>query len=170
MEPAPRNTKTKAITGIVILVAIALLAIGAKALTSKTDVPQASGSTTAATSDANTTGASSGSTASTTNASTAAAYKDGTFTATGSYDSPGGIQTVAVSVTLQHDIITASDVQGRATDGDAREYQQDFIDGYKAFVTGKNVDSIQLSRVSGSSLTSNGFNSALQKIKNQAKS
>lgn len=162
MEPAQQKNGKKIVAGVVVLFVIALLALGAKALTAKDDVPQAASSQQPA-STSDTTGTSNSSTA------TASTYKDGTYTATGSYDSPGGNQSVSVSVTLKSGVVTGSSVQEGANDPTAREYQQDFISGYKAFVTGKNIDSIRLSRVSGSSLTSSGFNSALQKIKDQAK-
>ena len=49
-----------------------------------------------------------------------------------------------------------------------KKSEQQFIDGYKSLVVGKDISSISLNRVSGSSLTSQGFNSAIQKIKSQA--
>ena len=50
------------------------------------------------------------------------------------------------------------------------EYQDDFVGGYKSQVVGKSIAEIQLGKVSGSSLTSRGFNEALDQIRNQAKS
>jgi uncharacterized protein with FMN-binding domain len=161
MEPAQTNTKKKIIAGLVVLMAIALLAIGGKVLTSKDDVPQDTAQVSSDT--AATTSSDSSSTSS-------SVYKNGTYTATGNYTSPGGNESISLSVTLQGDIITDSSVQEGATDPEAREYQEDFISGYKAFVTGKNISSVRLSRVSGSSLTSGGFNRALDEIKQQAKS
>jgi uncharacterized protein with FMN-binding domain len=159
MEPAQTNAKKKIIAGLVVLIAIALLAIGGKVLTSKDNLSQ------------NTAQVSSDTTATTVDMSTATSdYKNGTYTATGNYTSPGGNESITLSVTLQGDIITDSSVQEGATDPEAREYQADFISGYKAFVTGKNISSVRLSRVSGSSLTSGGFNRALDQIKQQAKS
>jgi len=167
MEPAPQDSKKKIIAGLVVLVAIALLAIGAKALTAKKDAPQNEISRTGASSTDNSSTASSGNNSP---ANSPSSYKDGTYTARGSYTSPGGNESVTVSITLKDNVVTASSVEEGAGDPEAREYQQDFISGYKAFVTGKDVDSIHLSRVSGSSLTSIGFNNALNQIKNQAKS
>jgi uncharacterized protein with FMN-binding domain len=96
-------------------------------------------------------------------------YKDGTYTTTASYRSPGGSQDIGVSITLKDGVVTASSVTAEATDGQAQDYQANFISGYKQYVTGKKIDSISLSRVSGSSLTSNGFNNALKAIESQAK-
>jgi uncharacterized protein (UPF0333 family) len=100
---------------------------------------------------------------------TAATYKDGTYKTDISYDSPGGMQKIGVNITLKDGTVTDSTVTAEATDGDARGYQNDFVSSYKQFVTGKKIDAISLSRVSGSSLTSNGFNYALKTIEAQAK-
>jgi hypothetical protein len=47
-------------------------------------------------------------------------------------------------------------------------YQGLFIANYKQYVIGKSIDSLNLSEVSGSSLTSSGFNAAVAEIKAQA--
>jgi uncharacterized protein with FMN-binding domain len=99
----------------------------------------------------------------------ASSYKDGTYSATGSYSSPGGLQTIDLTVTIEKGIITSTSLVTKATDGDAKEYQADFARAYKGFVVGRNVDKVSLSRVAGSSLTSNGFNKALDQIKTDAK-
>jgi uncharacterized protein with FMN-binding domain len=107
--------------------------------------------------------------ASTAQPTTATSYKDGTYKTTGSYDSPAGQESIGVSLTLKDGIITDSSVKGQATDDTAQSYQADFISGYKQFVTGKKLDNLSVSRVSGSSLTSQGFNNALKSIESQAK-
>lgn len=100
--------------------------------------------------------------------STARTYKDGAYQATGQYDSPGGNEAITVNVTLKDGIVTDTSAQGHATDGEALEYQSEFIGSYKKMVVGKKIDDIQLSRVSGSSLTSQGFNRALDQIESEA--
>ena len=95
-------------------------------------------------------------------------YKDGTYSATGSYGSPAGTESIGVSVTLKDGIITASTVTEEANDGTSRRYQNMFISGYKTYVTGKSIVNLNLGRVSGSSLTPKGFNQALAKIKSEA--
>jgi uncharacterized protein with FMN-binding domain len=97
-----------------------------------------------------------------------AGYKDGTYSATGHYDSPGGTEGIKVSLTLVDDKVSATNVQSDANDPTAQSYQTIFISGYKSFVVGKKINTIQLSNVSGSSLTSQGFNDALKQIENQA--
>lgn len=92
-------------------------------------------------------------------------YKDGTYTEKGRYASPGGGESIDVTVTIASNIITSASVTGNATSTEAKDYQTEFISGYKSSVVGKNVDEVSLSRVAGSSLTSGGFNSALELIK-----
>ncbi|MFZ1301172.1 MAG: hypothetical protein WAQ27_01155 [Candidatus Microsaccharimonas sp.] len=99
----------------------------------------------------------------------ASTYKDGTYTKTGSYVSPGGRESINVTLTVSNDVITAATITGNANNGESKEHQNDFIAGYKSLVVGKDIDSVSLSRVAGSSLTTNGFNSALKLIKADAK-
>jgi uncharacterized protein with FMN-binding domain len=97
-------------------------------------------------------------------------YKDGTYTATGTYKSPGGIDNLGVSVTLKNDIATAVTVTPMPHDPESARYQSLFVSGYQPFVVGKKLDSINLSgSISGSSLTEIGFNDAIAQIKAQAK-
>ncbi len=102
-------------------------------------------------------------------AKSTATYTDGEYKATGSYESPGGTENIAVDVTIANNIVTATTATSGANDSEAEVYQSQFISGLKKYVVGKNVNDIKLSRVSGSSLTSQGFNDALTQIRNQAK-
>ncbi|MGB4762485.1 MAG: hypothetical protein WBP12_03990 [Candidatus Saccharimonas sp.] len=95
-------------------------------------------------------------------------YKDGSYTATGNYTTPGGGESITVTVTLSGSTISDISASGSASRGDSAQYQSKFLSGYKAQVVGKSIDSVSLSRVSGSSLTSNGFNAAIKKIKDEA--
>lgn len=97
------------------------------------------------------------------------AYKDGTYTASGGYNSPGGAEAIGVTLTVKNDIVTASSLDTSQTTGVATQYQSQFASGYKPSVIGKKLASISLSRVSGSSLTSNGFNNAVKAIESKAK-
>ena len=96
-------------------------------------------------------------------------YTDGTYSEDGSYLSPAGNQTVTVKVTLADDKVTAITVTPHATDPTAKEYQAMFVQGIAGIVIGKDVDELSVSRVAGSSLTSGGFNQALDAIKSDAK-
>jgi uncharacterized protein with FMN-binding domain len=102
-------------------------------------------------------------------AAASAKYKDGTYTASGNYTSPGGAEKIGVMVTLAGNKITSATVTSEAGDAEASLYQSQFISGIKPLIIGKNIATVHVSRVSGSSLTSQGFNDAIQQIENQAK-
>lgn len=95
-------------------------------------------------------------------------YADGTYTAIGSYQSPGGQEEIELRVTLTGGEITQTNATTKAASGTSRQYQREFINNYKDLVVGKSIDSVELDRVAGSSLTSNGFNEALDEIKREA--
>lgn len=96
------------------------------------------------------------------------AYADGTYEATGSYQAPSGTESIDVTITLEDGIITDVQVVGNATDPEAKQHQGEFAGGIAGEVVGKPIDEIQVSKVSGSSLTSGGFNKAIEEIKADA--
>lgn len=98
----------------------------------------------------------------------ASPYKDGTYTATGSYQTPESVEQVTVTLTLKGGVVTDAAVTGSPRAPESRRFQNQFIANFKSFVIGKNIDTLSLSHVSGSSLTSAGFNNAVAKIKAQA--
>ena len=95
-------------------------------------------------------------------------YTDGTYTAEGSYATPESVETISVTVTLESDVITAVEVSGDPQARESQEYQGKFIGGISDAVVGQDIDEISVSRVAGSSLTSGGFNKAIEDIKSQA--
>lgn len=95
-------------------------------------------------------------------------YVDGTYTAEGSYQTPESVETISVTVTLEGDVITAVEVTGDPGARESEEYQGKFIGGISDAVVGTDIDDISVSRVAGSSLTSGGFNQAIDDIKSQA--
>jgi uncharacterized protein with FMN-binding domain len=98
----------------------------------------------------------------------ASKYKDGTYTEDGTYQSPAGEGRITVTITLASDVVTAIKVDGHATDPTAKAYQADFDGGIAGKVVGKKIDSLNVTNVSGSSLTSGGFDDALKKIEAEA--
>jgi hypothetical protein len=96
-------------------------------------------------------------------------YKNGTYTATGNYTSPGGAQAITVTVTINNDIVTDTSADPQPSDHESAQYQDIFVENFKQYVVGRNAGNVFLTRVSGSSLTSRGFNGALDQIKQQAK-
>jgi uncharacterized protein with FMN-binding domain len=99
---------------------------------------------------------------------TSASYVDGTYTETANYQSPNGTETIDVTITLADDVITAVEVVGHGESPDSKHYQGEFIGGIDAMVVGKDIDSISVSKVAGSSLTSGGFNTAVEAIRADA--
>lgn len=95
-------------------------------------------------------------------------YTDGTYTATGSYDSPGGPEMIEVEVTLAGDIITEVTVTPQATDANGKRYQGIFAGGIAKEVVGVDIDKLAVDKVAGSSLTSTGFNKSIETIKADA--
>ena len=95
-------------------------------------------------------------------------YADGDYSATGDYQSPGGPEKIDVKVTIGADIVTAVTVTPTATSGQAQRYQGEFSDGIADVVVGKKIDELMVDKVAGSSLTSDGFNAAIEIIKADA--
>ena len=107
--------------------------------------------------------------AATGSATTSGTYADGTYEATGQYATPESVETVDVTLTLAGDTITEVNVTGDPQAAESRRYQSEFIGGIAAEVVGKKLDEISVSKVAGSSLTSGGFNNAVETIKTEAK-
>lgn len=97
-------------------------------------------------------------------------YRDGDYTATGKYVTPGGEREIDVEVTLANGVISDVTVTPKAEDATSQRFQGEFADNYKTMVVGKSIDEIALTKVSGSSLTPKGFTNALEQIKAEAKS
>lgn len=97
-------------------------------------------------------------------------YESGTYEAVGNYISPGGAEEVGVTLVLEDGVVVDSTVEVLAEREISVAMQEDFAANYKDFVIGKYIDEVELTKVSGSSLTPNGFNDAVEKIKEQARS
>lgn len=103
-------------------------------------------------------------------ASSATDYTDGTYTTDVTYFTPKRDEYgVNVSLTLTKDIVTDAKVtysNGGEKDPNAARFEA----AYKKEVIGKDIDTLNLSRVGGASLTTAAFNNALVNIKTDAKS
>lgn len=95
-------------------------------------------------------------------------YTDGSYTASADYQSPNGTESVKVTITLADDVVSAVEVVGSGDNPDSRRYQGMFIDNIASVVVGKEIDSLAVDKVAGSSLTSGGFNAAVEAIKADA--
>ncbi|MGN8551062.1 UNVERIFIED_CONTAM: FMN-binding protein [Microbacterium sp. SLM126] len=114
------------------------------------------------------TGSNSGSDSGDSGSSGTASYADGTYSADGSYATPESVETISVTVTLEDDVITSVEVSGDPSRPESEQYQGQFIGGISDAVVGQDIDEISVSRVAGSSLTSGGFNEAIETIKSEA--
>ncbi|MDQ0642222.1 uncharacterized protein with FMN-binding domain [Microbacterium murale] len=100
--------------------------------------------------------------------SDAGEYADGTYSADGSYQTPETVEQISVTLTLEDGFVTDVEVTGDPQARETEQYQGEFIDGIAAEVVGVAIDDLNVSRVAGSSLTSGGFNAAVEEIKDQA--
>lgn len=100
---------------------------------------------------------------------TDASYVDGTYGAEGSYATPETVETISVTLTLADDVVTDVAVTGDPQRPESEQFQGQFIDSIVDEVVGRDIDEISVSRVAGSSLTSGGFNDALESIKAEAR-
>jgi hypothetical protein len=99
---------------------------------------------------------------------TGGTYADGTYTAEGSYATPESVESISVTVTLDNDVVTDVEVSGDPQKRESVQYQAQFIGGIADVVVGEDIDDVSVSRVAGSSLTSAGFNQAIEEIKSEA--
>ncbi len=94
-------------------------------------------------------------------------YADAVYTATGQYGSlPSSI---TVNVTLVDDAVSAVTVTPHATNTTSLDLQRRFAAAIPAVVVGKPIDEVNVDRLAGSSGTPDGFNTAIQRIKEQAR-
>jgi uncharacterized protein with FMN-binding domain len=116
-----------------------------------------------------TSGAASPSGTSSSLAGSGSVYQDGTYSADGNYVSPNGTETVGVELTLATGKVTGVNITQHPTNPNTRKFQGEFAGGIAAQIVGKNIDELNVSKVAGSSLTSGGFNQAVEKIKAEAR-
>ncbi|ROQ39766.1 hypothetical protein EDF46_1398 [Frondihabitans sp. PhB188] len=95
-------------------------------------------------------------------------YEDGAYTEQGTYSSPGGQEVISVTLTIASDTVKAVDVKTVKADPTATQYEAKFIGGISDAIVGTKIDDLNVTNVAGSSLTSQGFDDALSKIKSDA--
>jgi len=99
---------------------------------------------------------------------TSASYADGSYQANGTYTSPNGSENIIVEVTLTDDVVTDVAVTTNPNNATTEFYQSAFAEGIAAEAVGVDIDLLEVTRVSGSSLTSGGFREAVATIKADA--
>lgn len=151
MAPSVRRRTLGLLSGLSVVVALA--ACGDADAATEDDAP-AAGSSAA-------TGAGGSSTAS-------GDLADGTYDAEGSYSTPGGQESIQVELTVADGVVTDVTVTPEATGGNAARFQEEFASGIADVVVGKDLAGLSVDKVSGSSLTGDGFNAALDEIRADA--
>ncbi|WP_299166715.1 FMN-binding protein [uncultured Arthrobacter sp.] len=95
-------------------------------------------------------------------------YANGTYSATGSYQTPGGEESIGVTVTLESGAVADVQTEPMPSNGTTELYQGKFSSGIKEQIVGTPLDELSVDKVSGSSLTSGGFSNAIEQIKSEA--
>jgi uncharacterized protein with FMN-binding domain len=96
-------------------------------------------------------------------------YRNGTYVATGVYMLPFGKEDeINITLSIENDIIVAADFEGQAAGPASIFAQENFAEGFEEAVVGKKIDEIDIDVLNGASLTTDGFNDALEKIKLEA--
>jgi uncharacterized protein with FMN-binding domain len=96
-------------------------------------------------------------------------YRNGTYTATGTYDTSEGLQDISITLTVSGDVVTGTSAQNLADNRESSSYEARFISSYRAYVVGKPLASLALGKIAGASLTPKGFNDAAAQIRAQAR-
>ncbi|HLP80336.1 MAG TPA: hypothetical protein VK158_06895 [Acidobacteriota bacterium] len=91
---------------------------------------------------------------------------DGVYTDDTSYKSPGGINEIEISVTVEGDIIQAASISVVKADSKSTRYINNVNDALTDLVVGKSIDKVSElpKQISGSSLTTTAFKKHVQTL------
>ena len=107
-------------------------------------------------------------TASTIGATDGSPFRDGEYASTGRYLTPGGDESIEVTLRVRDGVITAATSRTEALSPTARQFQEQFRVAIAAQVVARPLSSVMVDVVAGASLTSSGFNDALARIRSEA--
>lgn len=93
-----------------------------------------------------------------------AKYTDGEYTVEGQY----GVKSIIVKLALADDMIKSVEVTPNTTIKMSLGLQKRFAEAVPEVVVGKPIDEVHLDKLAGSSKTTQGFNDALEKVKQKA--
>ena len=96
-------------------------------------------------------------------------YKDGTYTASASYQVPRDTNTLNATITLVNDTITKISTTSDYNSGESRRYTSGFASSISNAVKGKKISDSKVSVVGGASLTSMAFNDVIDSVISKAK-
>lgn len=96
-------------------------------------------------------------------------FRDGDYASTGRYLTPGGNESIEVTLRVRGGVITAATSRTEALSPTARQFQEQFRVAIAAQVVARPLSSVTVDVVAGASLTSLGFNDALARIRTEAR-
>lgn len=121
-------------------------------------------------SNSSSTSSSSSQDTSTSSATSAAAYKDGTYTAQATYRVPHGDEnTISATIVVSGGNITSVKTNDNYSSGESGAYINSFESEVNSDASGQSLASYSPSRIGGASLTTEGFLSVLDTVRNDAK-
>lgn len=98
---------------------------------------------------------------------TSAPFANTSFSESVNYNPEGRSESIAVSVELNGSVITQISSTHSMNDGKSRMYQRAFEAEIQPLVVGKDIKTLNLSRVAGASLTTDAFMQAVEGIKSK---
>lgn len=99
------------------------------------------------------------------------AYSNGSYSGDGAYMTPEGVADMKVEMTIEGGVVKSVSVKAIAKSEVSNKFQVGFNNNIQSLVVGKKLSELEdFSVVSGSSLTSAGFNKAIAEIKASASS
>lgn len=110
-------------------------------------------------------------TSQTTQNTTTSSLRDGEYTATTSYEVPGGdTNTLTIVITMKDGVIVTAKSDSTYKDRESTRYIDGFESGLSGSVVGKDIKNIPQNRIGGASLTTRAFYTAINTIINDASS
>ncbi len=94
-------------------------------------------------------------------------YVDGIYSTHTNYRTPNGTYQMMVGVTVKDDEVTTATLSFDS-EGARDSYSKRFTSSYKNTLIGNDLETVNLSRIGGASLTTKAFNTALSNIRAQA--
>jgi len=89
---------------------------------------------------------------------------DGTYSGSGTYETPGGAQRIDVIVVLADGLVQDLRVDPAATNTTSRRFQERFASAVVERVVGRPLAEVTVDRLAGSSSTGAGFMAALDQV------
>ncbi|MDQ6985082.1 MAG: FMN-binding protein [Candidatus Dojkabacteria bacterium] len=95
-------------------------------------------------------------------------YKDGEYTYTAEYGATDVIESFTITLSLSDGFINEFEFIDQANLGKSKKYNSEFKTAISEKILGKKINSIEIEKIAGASLTTNAFNSAINEIRLEA--